>query len=83
MLRTGQFGNTDKIENIQIILNDQEVKTDPLSIELLDNSTDTKQYVRSLSVLKDDFNNKPVEYTASETFKTYDFTKAGIDIDTV
>ena len=83
MLRTGQFGNTDKIENIQIILNDQEVKTDPLSIELLDNSTDTKQYVRSLSVLKDDFNNKPVEYTASETFKTYDFTKPGIDIDTV
>ena len=50
MIRTGKFGNTDSIENIQIILKDNEVRANPQSIEFLATSNDDKQYSRSLSV---------------------------------
>ena len=69
MIRTGTFGNTDAIENIQIILKDNEIITNPQSIELLDTPTDTVEYARSRSITKDDFYYKPVEYTAATTFK--------------
>ena len=82
MIRTGKFGNTDSIENIQIILKDDEITNDPQSIELLDTSNDTVEYARSKSIVKDDFYYKPVEYTASTTFKRLDYSKEGVDRDT-
>lgn len=82
MIRTGNFGNTDSIENIQIVLKDDEITADPQSIELLDTSADTKEYARSDAIIKDDFYYKPVEYTASTTFKRLDYTKAGVSRDT-
>ena len=81
MIRTGNFGNTDSIENIQVILKDSEVVADPISIELLDNATDTVEYARSNSVTKEDLYYKPVEYTASDTFKRLDYTKEGVSRD--
>ena len=48
MIRAGNFGNTDSIENIQITLKDEEIKADPQSIELLDNPNDTVEYALSL-----------------------------------
>jgi hypothetical protein len=83
MIRTGNFGNTDSKENIQIVLKDGEVVADPQSIELLDNSADTKSYKRSMSVVKDDLYKKPIEYTASSSFSLYDYTKEGVDRDNV
>jgi len=82
MIRTGNFGNTDSIENIQIILKDDEISSNPQSIELLDNSNDTKEYARSEGIVKDDFYYTPVEYTASTTFKRLDYTKQGVSRDT-
>ena len=82
MIRTGNFGNTDTIENIQIVLKDNEITADPQSIELLDTSNDTVGYARSRAIAKDDFYYKPVEYTASTTFKRLDYTKEGVDRDT-
>ena len=38
MIKTGNFGNTDTVENIQVVLKDNEIKFNPQSIELLDNS---------------------------------------------
>ena len=81
MIRTGVFGNTDSKEHIQITLNDDEVNADPQSIELLDNTADTKEYHRSLGVVKDNLYSKPVEYTASNTFSRLDYTQAGVDRD--
>ena len=78
MIRTGHFGNTDSIENIQVTLRDDEVVADPLSIELLDNETDSVEYARSNSVIKEDLYYKPVEYTASSTFKRLDYSKQGV-----
>jgi hypothetical protein len=69
MIRSGNFGNTDSIENIQIVLKDDEVTADPQSIELLDTSNDTLEYARSDAIVKDNFYYKPVEYTASTTFQ--------------
>ena len=46
MIRTGNFGNTDSIENIQVILKDNEIQADPQSIELLDTTNETASYNR-------------------------------------
>ena len=83
MIRTGAFGNTDSIENIQIVLKDNEITADPQSIELLDTSNDTVEYSRSDTIVKDDLYYKPVEYTASTTFKRLDYTKESVNRDTV
>ena len=83
MIRTGRFGNVDAIENIQIRLKDNEIVNNPQSIELLDSSNSTKSYIRSLGIPKQDFYHTPVEYTASTTFSQYDYTKTGVDRDTV
>ena len=82
MIRTGNFGNTDSIENIQITLKDDEITANPQSIELLDTSNDTIDYIRSDAIVKDDFYYKPVEYTASATFKILDYTKEGVSRNT-
>jgi hypothetical protein len=82
MIRTGKFGNTDSVENIQIVLKEDEITADPQSIELLDTSSDAVEYARSDAIAKDNFYYKPVEYTASETFKRLDYTKEGISRDT-
>jgi len=82
MIRTGNFGNTDSIENIQLVLKDDKITADPQSIELLDTYTDTIEYARSEAITKDNFYYKPVEYTAANTFKRLDYSKEGIDRDT-
>ena len=82
MIRTGNFGNKDSIENIQIVLREDEITANPQSIELLDTSSDAVEYARSDAIAKDKFYYKPVEYTASETFKRLDYTKEGISRDT-
>jgi hypothetical protein len=82
MIRTGNFGNTDSIENIQITLKDAEITADPQSIEFLDTSNDTVEYARSDAIVKDNFYYKPVDYTASTTFKRLDYTKEGVNRDT-
>ena len=82
MIRTGNFGNTDSIENIQVVLKDDEITADPQSIELLDTSNDTVNYARSHGIVKDNFYYKPVEYTASTTFKRLDYSKEGVSRDT-
>jgi hypothetical protein len=81
MIRTGQFGNTDSIEHIQLTLRDNEIIADPQSIELLDNSADSGEYTRSKIFVADDFYQKPVEYTASTTFKRLDYSKEGVSRD--
>jgi len=79
MIRTGRFGNTDSVENIQITLKDNEVYSNPQSVELFDTTNETKEFTRSLSVSKDQMYYKPVEYTASTTFSRLDYTKEGVD----
>ena len=81
MIKTGVFGNTDSRESIQITLKDDEVNANPQSIELLDNTADTKEYGRSLAVVKENLYAKPVEYTASSTFKLLDYSKEAVDRD--
>ena len=82
MIRTGKFGNVDATENVQIVLDDQNVNGNPISLEFLNNGNDNKEYGRSFAVAQDDFYYKPVEYTASNTFSRLDYTKAGVDKDT-
>ena len=81
MIRTGKFGNTDSIENIQVVLNDNDIKNISQSIELLDTSNDTIEFTKSVGIVKDDFYYKPVEYTASSTFKRLDYSKQGVSRD--
>ena len=81
MIRTGRFGNTDSVENIQITLKDDETKADPQSIELFDTTNETREYPRSLYVGKDSMYYKPVEYTAATTFGRLDYTKEGVNRD--
>ena len=83
MIRTGKFGNTDSIENIQITLKDDEVTANPQSIELLATSNQDKQYTRSLAVVGSDLYYKPVEYNTSTTFSKYDYTEQGVDNDSI
>ena len=76
MIRTNRIGNTDSTESIQITLRDNEVVANPQSIELLESSNSSKSYIRSVGIPKEDFYNKPVEYTAGTTFSRYDYTKS-------
>jgi len=80
MIRTGEFGNTDSKNSVQITLDDSKANLDPLSIELLTNSG-TKEYNRSLGVTVDELYSKPVEYTPSTTFSLLDYTKEELDKD--
>jgi hypothetical protein len=82
MIRTGNFGNTDSIENIQVVLEDNVVKANTQSFELQDTTTASASFDRSVSVYKEDFYYKPVEYTASSTFSRLDYTKEGVTRDT-
>ena len=81
MIRTGNFGNMDSVENIQLVLRDNKITANPQSIELLDTSTDTVEYARSEAIAKDKFYYKPVEYTAANTFSRLDYSKEGISRD--
>jgi len=81
MIRTGRFGNTDSVENIQITLKDNEVYSNPQSVELFDTTNETKEFTRSISVSKDQMYYKPVDYTASTTFSRLDYTKEGVERD--
>ena len=81
MIRTGVFGNVDSKEAIQITLDEEKVVANPQSIELLDNTAETKTYNRSLAVVKDDLYSKPVEYDASTTFSLLDYSQEGVDRD--
>ena len=79
MIKEGEFGNINADKNIQLKLPDTSVLTDPVSIEILDSTAETKEYVRSFDLQADDLYEKPLEYTASNTFDKYDYTKDGID----
>ena len=79
MIRTGKFGNTDSIENIQIKLGESSITADPQSIELFDSSNFTRNFARSKGIAKEDLYYKPVEYTASTTFSRLDYSKEGFD----
>ena len=81
MIRTGQFGNTDSIENIQINLDQGKVVANPQSIELLQTSNQAKSYPRSIAVTEDELYYKPVEYDSQSTFAKLDYTKEGTDRD--
>jgi hypothetical protein len=83
MIRTGEFGNSDSVNNVQITLEDGKVLLNPQSIELTDTTTDATEWARSVTVQKDSLYYKPIDYTAATTFKTYDYSKADVDRDTV
>ena len=69
--------------SLGLVLEDSKVNANPQSIELHDNTTFTNSYIRSLGIAKQNFYYKPIDYTASTTFKRYDYTKAGVDRDSV
>ena len=75
MLKVGQFGNTDSIENIQIRLEDEKITAEPNSFELFDTSNETVEYARSDAIVKGDMYYKPVDYNASTTFSRLDYSK--------
>ena len=77
MLRTGQFGNTDSIENIQIRLHDDVITANPNSFELFDTSNEKVEYTRSDAIVKSDMYYKPVDYNAATTFSRLDYSKEG------
>ena len=83
MIRTGRFGNVDARENIQITLDESQMIANQQSIEFFDTTNFTKSYNRSLGVAKPNFYYNPIDYDATTTFKKYDYTKEGVDRDTV
>ena len=83
MIRTGKFGNTDSIENIQVTLEDQKVVANPQSVELLATSNQQKVYARSLGIEEPNFYYKPIDYASANTFARLDYTKEGVDRENV
>ena len=79
MIRTGEIGNVDAKTSHQIFLKEDEIVSNPQSIELADTSNDTKSYIKSLQISKEDFYSAPIEYTAATTFGKKDYTKPGVD----
>ena len=81
MIRTGNFGNTDSIENIQLTLKDNEITANPQSFELFDTLNETADYTRSKYVAKSQLYHEPVDYASATTFSRLDYSKEGIDRD--
>ena len=79
MIRTGKFGNTDSIENIQVTLEDNKVVANPQSVELLATSNQEKVYARSVGIEEPNFYYKPIDYSSANTFSRLDYTKAGVN----
>ena len=79
MIRTGKFGNTDSIENIQVTLEDNKIVANPQSVELLSTSNQNKVYARSVGIEEPDFYYKPIDYASANTFARLDYTKEGVD----
>jgi len=83
MIKVGEFGNTESKKSIQIRMSDNSFTNNIQSIEILDNSTDSLNWDKSVRVLSSELYNKPVEYVAQETFSLYDYNTEGTDKDTV
>ena len=77
MIRVGEFGNVDGMKSIQIQMPDTTFTKNIQSIELLDSGT--ASYSRSAEVLADNLYQKPLDYTAANTFGTYNYTAQGFD----
>ena len=82
MIRTGQIGNTDKTENIQITMPADQINPTKQSFELTD-ETVSREWTRSYSANFEDLFYKPVDYSVSTTFQRYDYNKEGVDRDQV
>ena len=83
MIRTGEFGNVDAKKSVQFKMDDSKFLHNPQSVELLDTTNDELNWKRSASVPVVEMYEKPLEYKASTTFSTYDYTKAGTDRESV
>ena len=83
MIKTGEIGNVDNKKSIQFEMDDDKFLYNTQSIELLDSDTTSKNFARSAVVLKENFYQKPIDYTAQTTFAQYDYTKEGFDSDVV
>ena len=81
MIRTGNFGNTDSIENVQITLPSDSIDGTAQSFEILSDSNENKSYVRSYQANVNEMYDKPVDYDPSTTFAKLDYTKEGVDRD--
>jgi hypothetical protein len=58
---------------------DEQFTSNIQSIEILDNATDDANWIKSATVVKEALYQKPIEYTAAETFSRYDYSLAGFD----
>ena len=83
MVRVGRIGNVDSTESIQISLKNADFTSNSQSIELKDNTNETRTYARSILVPKQNLYIKPIDYNASSTFSRFDYTKEGVDRDSV
>ena len=83
MIKTGEFGSLDQSKIFQFIMEDDNFTNTVQSIELLNNENSSKTYSRSAAVYQDDMYSKPLEYTAENTFKKYDYTQQGYDRDVI
>jgi cyclophilin family peptidyl-prolyl cis-trans isomerase len=81
MIKTGEFGNVDGHKAVQIRMPDEQFTSNIQSIEILDNATDSANWIKSATVVKEALYQKPIEYTAAETFSRYDYSLAGFDRD--
>ena len=79
MIRTGEIGNADAKKSVQVEFLQTENCGKVQSIELLSNTSDTKNYTRSKVSYLDTLYDKPVDYNPLETYSQLDYTKAGID----
>jgi hypothetical protein len=82
MIRTGKFGNTDSIENIQLVMKSDEIKSNPQSIELFDTTNSSTEYSQSEYISQENFYYKPIDYNANSTFARLDYTQEGVDRNT-
>ena len=82
MIRVGEIGNADNQQSLQITMDDNKFTSNIQSIEILDNPTNTKEWLRSASVFVDDLYDKPLDYVAN-SFSRYDYTLSGVDRDVV
>jgi len=83
MIRTGEFGNVEGRNAVQIRMSNDTFTNNVQSIELIDNPVDEISWTKSVAVLKEELYQRPLEYTAAETFLKYDYTEEGVDRDTV
>jgi len=83
MIKSGEFGNLNATQSLQISMPQNTFKNNIQSIEFTNNSLENLNWTKSARVNRNEFYSTPIEYEVANTFDYFDYNQEGYDRKTV